>query len=110
LSLSRLIDTETWATYRGLNLAGSLNPAKRPPLHSDILQIHYTGGSDVIVPPAITTQGVTGERTELIVIKGYDHVCCWENLWPSVLARSMEASIKKPDIKGRRADRPRHHN
>ena len=85
------LDAEAWATYRGFDLAGSLNPARRPPLRSDILQVHYAGGSDGVVPPAITAQGVTGRPTELVVIKGYDHVCCWEDLWPSVLARINES-------------------
>jgi hypothetical protein len=90
------LDTEAWATYRGFDLAGSLNPARRPPLRSDILQIHYAGGSDVVVPPAITAQGVTGRPTKLIVIKDYDHVCCWEDLWPSVLVRINDSLDKEP--------------
>ena len=85
------LDTEAWATYRGFNLANSLDPARRPPLRSDILQVHYAGGNDGVVPLAITAQGVTGTAAKLVVIESYDHVCCWEDLWPSVLARINES-------------------
>ena len=29
---------------------------------------------------------VAGPNAELIVIDGYDHVCCWTELWPTILA------------------------
>jgi alpha/beta hydrolase family protein len=104
VTIAANLDTEAWAAYRGFDLADSLNPARRPPLPSDILQIHYAGSSDGAVPPAITAQGVTGGPTKLFVIEGYDHVCCWKELWPSVLARIAERLGKNP--KGRRANRP----
>ncbi len=65
-------------------LAGSLSPARRPPLPPRIYQRHYAGGQDQVVPPEIVAGGGVPPET-LRVIPEYDHVCCWVELWPRVL-------------------------
>lgn len=80
------LDTDAWTAARGARrLAGSLNPARQPPLPMAVLQRHYAGGRDEIVPPEITRRGLT-PAAALTIVPGYDHRCCWEEIWPAVLA------------------------
>jgi pimeloyl-ACP methyl ester carboxylesterase len=80
------LDIDAWADARGARrLAGSLNPAREPPLPAAVAQHHYAGGRDEIVPPEITRRGM-GDGAALTVIPSYDHRCCWEELWPALLA------------------------
>jgi hypothetical protein len=68
-----------------LDIVGSLNPARQPALSADVVQRHYAGGRDEVVPPEVTRKGL-GPDVPLIVIPQYDHRCCWERLWPGLLA------------------------
>lgn len=80
------LDIDAWADLHGYpRLDASLNPARQPPLKSAIVQRHYAGGKDGIVPPGIVAQGPIAPGT-LRVIAGYDHRCCWRDLWPEILA------------------------
>lgn len=86
-TLAANLDVEAWARYHEISgLTASLNPAKRPPLRDEILQRHYAGGRDEVVPVRFTAQGVQGRNAELIVVDEFTHVCCWEKLWPKILA------------------------
>ncbi len=87
------LDIDAWADRRGARrLADSLNPARQPPLSAAIAQHHYAGGRDQIVPPEVTRRGL-GPAAELTVIADYDHRCCWEELWPAILAGLAEAGL-----------------
>ena len=45
------LDPDRWVAQHGYSpLVGSLNPARRPPLPSHILQLHFVGGRDRNVP------------------------------------------------------------
>ncbi len=80
------LDIDAWADARGFDrLTGSLNPARQPPLAAGILQRHYVGARDDVVPPAVTEKGVS-RPDDLRVVPSYDHRCCWEDLWPQVLS------------------------
>ncbi len=79
------LDVDGWAALHGHSpLAGSLSPARRPPLSPGIYQRHYAGGRDRVVPPGIVAGGDILPET-LTVIPEYGHVCCWVELWPRVL-------------------------
>ena len=79
------LDVDGWADLHGQSrLAGSLSPARRPPLPPRIYQRHYAGGRDPVVPPGIVAGGDILPET-LRVVPGYDHACCWLELWPRVL-------------------------
>lgn len=79
-------DLDAWSAYTEPNdLSGSLNPATLPPLPSSVRQRHYAGGKDEIVPPALMTKAAAQMGAELIVLDGYDHVCCWERIWQNLL-------------------------
>ncbi len=80
------LDLAAWATYtEDDDLKDSLNPAALAPLGPSIKQYHFAGGKDDIVPPALMANAVKRLGSNLIVIDDYDHVCCWERLWPNIL-------------------------
>jgi pimeloyl-ACP methyl ester carboxylesterase len=81
------LNLEAWSAYTETNaLTGSLNPASLPPLAGLIQQRHYAGAKDKIAPPALMATAAAHMGAELIILDAYDHVCCWEQVWPQVLA------------------------
>jgi pimeloyl-ACP methyl ester carboxylesterase len=87
VTIAANLDIDAWADHHGQDrIAASLNPASRPPLLAGILVRHYAGSNDRIVLPALVAPGVRGANAKLIVVDGYDHVCCWTELWPTILA------------------------
>ena len=87
------LDIDAWTDARGARrLAGSLNPARQPALPDAVIQRHYAGGRDEIVPPDVTRRGLNG-ASDLTVVADYDHRCCWEKLWPTVLADLAQAGL-----------------
>jgi hypothetical protein len=84
VTIAANLDIDAWADHHGIpRLLGSLNPAKR---HSfqNALQRHYVGEKDRAVPPEVTKAG-TRSPAKLLVVSGFDHICCWRKLWPSIL-------------------------
>lgn len=80
------LDIDAWAASRGARpFVGSLNPARQPALPAAVVQRHYAGGRDEVVPPEVTRNGL-GPGVPLMVVLEYDHRCCWEKLWPGLLA------------------------
>jgi hypothetical protein len=82
------LDTDAWTAFHHYSpLADSLNPARQPPLPRDIYQLHLIGGRDRDVTPALIRPVVARQNsTDLKIIEEYDHVCCWLEMWPEVLA------------------------
>jgi len=86
------LDIEAWAARHGyVRLAGSLNPAEQPSLPSHVYQRHYAGGRDRVVPPEIVS-GAGFDPRSLVVVPEFDHVCCWQRLWPSIVADLVRAT------------------
>jgi pimeloyl-ACP methyl ester carboxylesterase len=80
------LDLDAWADYTKPNdLSGSLNPAFLAPLSPLVLQYHYAGGKDEIVPPTLMANAAIHLGSKLIVVDDYDHLCCWEQIWLTVL-------------------------
>ncbi len=80
------LDIDAWAAYVGhIDLSGSLNPASLPPLSPAVLQRHYAGAKDEIVPPSLMAGAPAHLGSKLIVLEDYDHVCCWERVWTNIL-------------------------
>jgi pimeloyl-ACP methyl ester carboxylesterase len=92
ITIAANLDVDGWTALHGQpRLAGSLSPARQPPLPAAIRQRHYAGGRDPVVPSAIVGGGGIAPGS-LTVIPDYDHVCCWQELWPRALgdfARAM---------------------
>lgn len=83
------IDTTAWTDHhRYTPLSGSINPAHAQPLNRRIFQLHLAGEKDKVVPPEIIqpeAQRQTGGN--VTVYDNFDHVCCWERVWPDILHR-----------------------
>ena len=86
VTIAANLDVEGWTRLHAQPpLAASLSPATQPPLPAAIRQRHYAGARDKVVPPAIVSGGGIPAGS-LTVVPDYDHVCCWVDLWPRVLA------------------------
>lgn len=86
ITIAANLDVDGWTRLHGQPaLAGSLSPARQPPLPAGIRQRHYAGGRDAVVPAAIVAGGGIPPGS-LTVVPDYDHVCCWVELWPRPLA------------------------
>jgi dienelactone hydrolase len=96
------LDPEAWARHHHYSpLVGSLNPTRRPPLPDGIYQLHLAAENDDIVPPEMCKAALSNQSgAELRVIPDYDHVCCWRELWPSVLSDIAQAVEKAPQSGG----------
>jgi hypothetical protein len=89
VTLAANLDVDAWTKLHGYSpLFDSMNPAVEPPLSSRIRQVHMVGGRDRNVPARITVAGLTHQRNAQIVrFPDYDHHCCWDTVWRSILDR-----------------------
>jgi hypothetical protein len=88
VTIASNLDVDGWAKANKFSpLEGSIDPMMRPALNPAIVQWHYAGGKDKSVPAALV-KGYTFGRpgTAYQEIPNFDHVCCWERLWPNMLA------------------------
>ena len=87
VTIAANLDTDAWAKWHGYSpLADSLNPSWQPPLPARLPEWHLVGGRDVNVPYSTVQRYF--ERvppTRVLRYPTYDHVCCWEALWPALL-------------------------
>lgn len=85
ITVTANLDIDAWTDAHGdQRLIGSLNAARQPPLADHIVQIHYAGGRDRLVPVEIVRRGVT-RSGRLVIESEFDHVCCWERAWSQIL-------------------------
>jgi pimeloyl-ACP methyl ester carboxylesterase len=86
-TLAGNVDTAAWtAHHRYGPLRGSLNPASVR--RGNTAEYHYLGAEDRIVPPEVFKP--LAERrspTEVAVVPGFDHGCCWQDIWAAILKR-----------------------
>ena len=94
------LDPARWARlHRYSPLQGSLNPADEPPLDSRIRQVHYVGSLDRNVPPSIVRAVVRDQpNAAVVVIHGFDHRCCWEAAWPTILKSFDDGTSSKRPV------------
>ena len=86
------LDTDAWVKMFGLEpLSGSLNPADKAKQLSPIRQIHFIGSDDQVIPKSVTQSYLNKltipNQSQVIEIKDYGHVCCWQQGWNSLLSR-----------------------
>lgn len=81
------LDIDAWTEMHEYTpMQQSLNPLDRPPLAPRTHQLHLVGDRDTNVTPGMIREVVAKQKNaELVVIDGFDHVCCWQDLWPDVL-------------------------
>ena len=97
------LDIDGWTRVHGYSpLAGSLNPALLPALAPSIAQLHYAGGRDAKVPPAVVASFQRGHpEARVVVVADFDHECCWVERWPELLGAAEAA---RTDAIGRAGD------
>jgi hypothetical protein len=87
VTLAANLDTAAWAAAHNFSpLAGSLSPADLPRLPASIRQRHLCGGQDRDVPRVLAARCLNRHpATEVTVLPGFDHRCCWAQAWPAPL-------------------------
>jgi hypothetical protein len=88
VTLAGNLDTAAWARLHGYTpLAGSLNPVEvtLPPQLASRTE-HLVGENDEVVPPDMVRNAAGRIGGQVRVVPGYSHQCCWETLWPRILA------------------------
>lgn len=84
------LDHAAWTRWHAVDpLSASLNPADFPELRR-IPQVHFLGGRDETVPPAIVRPFIArqvgqGATVQTFEIPGHDHECCWAAIWKGLL-------------------------
>jgi pimeloyl-ACP methyl ester carboxylesterase len=85
------LDVAAWTAHHGyLPLNESLDPADR----DDVLtapEIHLVGVGDITVPAQLSRRYFERRpRALLWEYEGFDHICCWAQHWPRIVARLEE--------------------
>jgi pimeloyl-ACP methyl ester carboxylesterase len=95
VTLAGNLDIEAWTQQHGYSaLSGSLNPSDQAPLDPRIRQYHLVGSEDRNVTAAMIAPVVSNQvDASLIIVEGYDHRCCWNKLWPEILAMVSADSL-----------------
>lgn len=88
ITIAANLDIDAWAAHHGsVAPHASLNPADIAPLPATIAQWHLYGSADLDVPASTAARYLAKQvAARLSVVDGYDHRCCWEHIWPDVLA------------------------
>ncbi|CAG0973301.1 hypothetical protein RHDC4_01413 [Rhodocyclaceae bacterium] len=81
-----------WTRHHGITaLTGSLDPLRETgPLPQGV---HWVGGRDKTVPPAIVAGFVARKGGRLATMPDFDHECCWTRDWPTLLSRSRKEEM-----------------
>lgn len=95
VTIAANMDTAFWTRHHGVSpLTGSLSPLDYASRLAATPQVHWAGGEDDIVPPAIVSaylhQLVLAEREHLAMQPDYTHHCCWVQKWPQLYTQTME--------------------
>lgn len=89
-TISANLDHGAWTSWHGVTpLDGSLNPADFATELQSVPQLHFVGARDDNVPESVPesyrNRMNDPSLTEIIVMPGYDHHCCWVENWPWLL-------------------------
>ncbi len=89
VTLAGNLDIDAWTDYHGFDrLQGSVNPATRKVSNSTFWEFHYVGSDDNnILPEVVLSRAQTKPGVHVQVLAGFDHRCCWQNVWPDILDR-----------------------
>ena len=81
------LDLAEWARLHGYSsLDGSISPSETAPLRDDLRVLHLVGSRDTNTPPWMIQHAAQMRGGEPVrIIDGFDHACCWQRLWPSIL-------------------------
>ena len=90
ITIAGNLDTEKWVNFHNYSpLYLSQNPSTRQPLSQKIYQLHLVGEYDQnILPEMILSATGHQPNIEVRVLKGFDHVCCWQDIWLDILGQA----------------------
>lgn len=93
------LDIDAWTSHHGyLPLDGSLNPTSLPRFAASLRQIHLIGMDDTNIPPWLSRSALRGQpAARIIEWPGIDHGCCWERVWPEILA-CIDSGCAQPEV------------
>jgi dienelactone hydrolase len=88
------LDPQAWTAHHRVSpLAGSLSPLDSLEALARVPQLHFAGGRDDVVPPALVEgyaqRFAPAQRPRVELEPGFDHRCCWVERWPELLARGL---------------------
>jgi pimeloyl-ACP methyl ester carboxylesterase len=94
VTLAANLDVERWARDHGyLPLAGSLDPANRPPLRDSVVEVHLIAGRDRTVTRDMAERYLMRvPEADVWSFPAFDHRCCWQRDWPRIWTR-IEARL-----------------
>jgi len=77
-----------WAAWHEASpLTGSLDPLELSENVRLPRSVHFSGGKDTIVSPAIVEGFIRRRGGRIEIIPGFDHECCWVRDWVTLLGR-----------------------
>jgi dienelactone hydrolase len=104
VTLAGNLDNGTLAAFHhSPALSGSLDPADLPPLPRNLLQLHLFGEKDAEVPVSLAQNTLARQRVKPVIMRGFDHACCWEDLWPEINARLQISLRPNATVSGSKA-------
>lgn len=89
LTVNANLHVAAWVSAHGYQpLSGSLDPIDEAPLPPQVLHVQAVGSRDSVVPRSVT-DSYRVRHTNVLVwhYTEYDHVCCWLEIWPTILAQ-----------------------
>ena len=94
ITIGANLDIDLWARHHQYDpLTGSLNPVEQT-RNPDIPHMQLVGAGDKTVPMFISDHySKLQANVELVVVDGFDHVCCWEKQWPTLLSEFSERLV-----------------
>ncbi len=89
------LDPDAWTALHGFTaLSGSQNPSRRPPLRAGVLEMHYAGGRDRVVPAELIRSAAARRPGATVeVVPDVSHAEGWEAFWPTALGR-LDAKLR----------------
>lgn len=87
VTLAGNLNVSGWAKHHGYTpLNRSLDPAQQPPLPPHIVQHHYVGARDTVIPAELVAEVVAAQPgAHLDVLPEVGHQQGWHKHWPAIL-------------------------
>lgn len=81
------LDIAAWCKLHGYSpLIGSISPLDTALVRTDLNVLHLVGAEDANTPPSLVQSAAQARGGETVrIVRGFDHACCWESVWPQIL-------------------------
>ncbi|WP_166363217.1 alpha/beta hydrolase-fold protein [Pseudomonas akapageensis] len=99
ISVSGNLDHAAWTRlHRVQPLRNSLNPVDLQAALMRIKQVHLVGALDQNTPPELAKRFIATypptSPSEVRILPGYDHQCCWAQNWPALWRQTQETATE----------------